>query len=104
MQTLTAGHKYFLENFENKQSLGQPIQFIEKVPVSEGSTELKTLNDGTTNEEVLKVLIDRCEFLYAKFPSLETTSAIQHLREALWAFQSRTYERSQRGVEGKAVK
>lgn len=107
MKTLTAGHKYELENFEDKTAVGQVIQFIEKVPVSGDGVPagtLKTLNDGTTNEEVLKMLIDRCQSLYDKFPSEETACTIGHLKSALYAQQSRTYERLQRGVEGKHLK
>lgn len=107
MKILTAGHKYELENFQNPIDVpNQILQFIEKKPAGEGFPEgsLITVNEGTTNEEVLKVLIDRCESLYAKFPSQETDCAIGHLRIALYALQSRTYERSQRGVEGKALK
>lgn len=104
MKTLTPGHKYELENFEAKDQPGQVIQFIEKSPSPLDATKLKTVNDGTTNEEVLKMLIDRCQSLYDKFPSEETACSISHLKSALYAQQSRTYERSQRGVEGKHLK
>lgn len=104
MKTLTAGHKYELENFEAKDQPGQVIQFIEKTPTGEPGGKLQTVNDGTTNEEVLKMLIDRMQSLYDKFPSEETACSIGHLKSALYAQQSRTYERSQRGVEGKHLK
>lgn len=103
MKTLTPGHKYELGNFEGKDKPGQIIQFIEKVK-RDGTDELVTVNDGTTNEEVLKMLIDRMQSLYDKFPSEETACSISHLKSALYAQQSRTYERSQRGVEGKHLK
>lgn len=103
MQILTPGHKYILQNFENPNN-GQTIQFIEKAQSKEESPRLETVNDGTTNEEVLKMLIDRMQSLYNKFPSEETACSISHLKSALYAQQSRTYERSQRGVEGKHLK
>jgi len=102
MKILTPGHKYELENFEKTKPC-QIIQFIEKSPLSPGSDVLRTVNDGTTNEEVIKMLIDRLKSLYAKFPSAETNYAITHLEIALCCLQSRTYERQQRGVEGKAA-
>lgn len=104
MKVLTEGHRYELENFEAKDQPGQVIQFIEKSPAP-GQTlgVLTTVNDGTTNEEVLKMLINRMESLASKFPSYETFCAIDHLKQALYAQQSRTYERQQRGVEGKAL-
>ncbi len=83
----------------------QTIQFIEKTQDPNGPTgQLITVNNGTTNEEVLKMLIDRMQSLWDKFPSEETACSIDHLKTALYAQQSRTYERSQRGVEGKAMK
>lgn len=104
MKTLTPGHRYELENFEQKAAAGQVIQFIEKKAEQPGSATLLTVNDGTTNEEVLKMLIDRMQSLYDKFPSEETLCSIGHLKAALYAQQSRTYERQQRGVEGKHLK
>jgi hypothetical protein len=104
MKIITQGHRYELENFEQKEADGQRIQFIEKRPKSEGSTELETVNDGTTNEELIKVLIDRLTFLHQKFPSDENFYTLGHLKQALYCQQSRTYERQQRGVEGKHQK
>lgn len=106
MKTLTPGHKYELENFDNPGHAGQTIQFIHKEPSKDQSVPgaLTTISDGTTNEEVLKMLIDRCQSLYDKFPSEETACSISHLKSALYAQQSRTYERQQRGVEGKHLK
>lgn len=105
MKTLRPGHQYELENFEAKDRPGQLIQFIEKEPTNpKDAGALRTVNDGTTNEEVLKMLIDRCQSLYDKFPSEETLCTVGHLKSALYAQQSRTYERQQRGVEGKHLK
>lgn len=104
MKTLTFGHKYELENFENKQNPGQTLQFIEKKPVSEGSSELKTVNDGTTNEEVLAMLIDRLNYLNGKFPCKENAVALTHIETALLWLEKRTKDRKARGVEGLATK
>ncbi len=57
MKNITAGHSYELSNFENKDSQGQILQFIHKVPKELGSTELLTIADGTTNEEVFLLSI-----------------------------------------------
>jgi hypothetical protein len=105
MKILTSGHKYELENFEAKDQPGQVIQFVEKT-LAPGQTlgVLATVNDGTTNEEVLKMLIDRHQTLYDRIPSDETACSIFHLKSALYAQQSRTYDRQQRGVEGKHLK
>lgn len=116
MKILREGHKYQLENLE-KGFEEQTIQFIEKelvtskthpVLFAEGvgkpkEGELYTVNQGTTNEEVLKVLINRLSFLYYKFPSHETLHAISSLQSALSALGHRTKERVKRGVEGRKV-
>lgn len=104
MKTLTPGHLYELANYENPTSPGQKLQFIQKVQSPGGlGGQLDTVADGTTNEEVIKVLIDRLTHLHAKFPSDENAAAVDHLKDTLYALQSRTYERMQRGVEGKAL-
>jgi hypothetical protein len=103
MKVLTEGHKYIAHNFENKEN-GQTIQFIEKVPKEQGSTELVTVNDGTTNEELLEVLIDRMSYLQSKFPCRENAIAITKLDEALLWLNKRTQDRVKRNVEGKQIK
>ncbi len=60
--------------------------------------------NGTTNEEVIQVLIDRIESLNAmqggKYACEENTLAIWHLRNALSKLKARTAAREARGVEG----
>lgn len=87
MKILTEGHKYSLDNFTEVGVPGQTLQFIEKKKVED---ELITVNDGTTNEEVLKVLINRLQYLYYKLPSTETYRAIGSLGYALKELESRT--------------
>jgi len=104
MKVLTTGHKYELSNFENKELQGQVIQFIQKEPLEEGSTELKTISDGTTNEELLEMLIDRMNYLQGKFPCRENALVITKLEESLMWLNKRTQDRLKRGVEGKQIK
>jgi hypothetical protein len=89
-----------LANFENPTGPGQTIQFIEKEPTAPGATTLKTVNDGTTNEEVLAMLADRMKFLVAKLPSNEASQAITKIEEALALLELRTLNRKTTGVEG----
>ena len=93
------GYEYGLQNFDNPNVV-QQIFFIKKEPVSKGSTEMKVVQDGTTNEELIKVSIDRLGILHAKFPSVETLNAITKLQEALMWLYERTQDRLDRGVEG----
>ena len=104
MKNLVAGHTYELSNFENKDEKGQVLQFIHKEPIKEGSTELITVSDGTTNEEVLEALINRMNFLNGKFPCRENSIVITHLETALLWLEKRTNDRIKRNVEGKNEK
>ena len=101
MQVITTGHKYELASFEGGPS--QSLQFIEKVPTAECSKDLRTVNDGTTNEEILKVLIDRLQYLNGKFPCRENAIVITKLEESLMWLNKRTSDRLARNVEGKAA-
>jgi hypothetical protein len=90
VKVLNPGYWYELDNFENA---GPPnfLRFIQKL---EGFR-----HDGTTNEEVLHVLIDRLRFQGNKLPSRENSIAITKLEEALMWLEKRTADRQQRGVE-----
>jgi hypothetical protein len=103
MKVNIPGHNYELANFENKEAQGQILQFIQKEPISPGSSELVTIHDGTTNEEVLKVLINRMESLQAKFPCRENALALTHMEESLMWLDKRTADRLKRNVEGKQL-
>lgn len=104
MKVLIEGHRYELSNFEKSDEKGQVIQFIHKQPVSEGSTEMETLHDGTTNEELLEVLINRMNYLQSKFPCKANAIVITNLEESLMWLEQRTRDRLKRNVEGKNTK
>lgn len=93
-----------LDNFENKDQPGQVIQFIEKKPNPNKPEELLTVNDGTTNEDLLHVLIDRMNSMQAKFPCRENAIATTHFETGLLWLEKRTADRKARGVEGKHIK
>ena len=99
MKVITKGHKYTLAGFEKPEDT-QSIQFIEKVP-GKVLGELLTLNDGTTNEEILEMLIDRMQYLQAKFSCRENAIVITKLEESLMWLNKRTSDRKKRNVEGK---
>lgn len=103
MKVLAPGHKYELANFENKETPGQTLQFIQKEPAADGDTRLVTISDGTTNEDLLEALIDRMKYLQAKFPCKENACCITHLEEGLMWLEKRTRDREKRGVEGKQL-
>lgn len=99
MKVLSEGHLYLLEPFEGGSS--QEVQFIEKVKdPSKSDGSMITINDGTTNEEVLRMLINRMKYLQAKFPCRENAIVITKLEESLMWLDHRTAGRQIRGVEG----
>lgn len=95
MKVLTPGHLYELDSMEETNP--QRLQFIQKEKNEAG--QFVTVQDGTTNEEVLKVLIDRTKTLYDKLPSEETGKAIYHLNQALGWLLERTKNGLAQGVE-----
>ena len=119
MKVTTEGHAYELDQFESYGLEGCPVQklqFIHKVPETQlTSTEglpnyglpdangLVTLTDGTTNEEVLKVMIHRMNYLQNKFPCRENAIVITKLEESLMWLEKRTADRKARNVEGKHI-
>lgn len=99
MKIIKDGHAYQLRNFESDST--QEIKFIQKAPRNPATTELETLQEGTTNEEVLAMLINRMYFLQEKFPCRENALVITKLEESLMWLEKRTEDRKRRGVEGK---
>lgn len=97
MSVNVLGHDY---NVQNVESDYQRLRFIQKQPAQKDSSELVTVQDGTTTEAVLRVLIDRLKFLHAKLPDELTRIAAEHLKSALHLLEQRTEERKLRGIEG----
>ncbi len=97
MEVLVPGHEYLLPDFLDVNDAQTLIFF--RGP-KENNVRSGTTNSGTTNEEVLKVLIDRMEFLDDILPSIHNFDAIDHLKKALQCLNYRTRDRKRRGVEG----
>ena len=95
MRTITQGHVYELDNFD-----GEDVQTLRFIHKENQDGKLVTVENGTTNEQVIAVLIDRLQFLDTIMPSDFNKVAIQHLDEALLSLQNRTADREQRAVEG----
>lgn len=98
IKVVDEGHHYTLQNHE--AATEQDVFFIKKEPVAEGSTEIKLVQEGTTNEAVLQMLINRLQVLNEKFPSEYNDTALNHLESALSALYARTADREKRDVEG----
>lgn len=100
MINIIPGHVYELKNHEGDST--QRINFIQKSPRTPNDLTLETVMNGTTNEEVLEVLIDRIQFLNEKMHSEYNMRALEHLHAALKNLNTRTASRVEAGVEGTA--
>lgn len=74
-------------------SAGNDLVFLRK-------EDGRIVRDGTTNEEVLEVLIDRVTTAYQMLPCQESIRALYLLREALATLQTRSARRASANVEG----
>jgi len=105
MKIIKAGHKYELANMEDGF---QTVTFIHKDiqgdSTDRDTTNLVTIEDGTTNEQVLEMMIDRMNHLQSKMPCRENAIVITKLEESLMWLNKRTQGRIARNVEGKLTK
>jgi len=97
MKVLDDCHKYLLQAFIEKTD-SIPIHFYEMRP---DGTQI----DGVTNEEVIRVLLHRINYLNnewmgGKFHCIENSRAFMYLEEALYQLNKRTKDREKRKVEG----
>jgi hypothetical protein len=92
MKALRNEHLYILENVSDKDGF-QMLQFAETVPKFEGAAEQVLVQDGTTTEAVLQMLMDRCLKIQEKNPSQELDSVIHHIEKALIQLELKTLRR-----------
>jgi len=90
MKCVEEGHMYKLNNFQTSQA--QEIVFMK-------ITNGKLVHDGTTNEEVLEMLIERIKYLNTKCQCRENEIVINKLEESLVWLNKRTELRIAQGVE-----
>ena len=95
------GHVYVLSNYSEGISplyntTAQQLSFMKKVNGT-------IVGEGTTNEEVLKMMVHRMNYLQSKFPCRENAIVITKLEECLMWLNYRTEKRVAQGVEGKDI-
>lgn len=93
MDTTEIKNVYELANFKNPEQK-QSITFVKVL-------EDGTWEDGTTNEEMIRVCIERIQQLNSLFPCRENSIVITKLEESLMWLEHRTKDRIAREVEGK---
>lgn len=88
------GHDYSIGHGENSA-----FHILNDISFQNGAVKANGVN-GVTSEALLAILIHRTEALNERFPCKENEEAIKGLKTALNAFESRTKDRLNRGVEG----
>ena len=94
MEAVNLGYQYKLDNLE-KGGYSQHIQFINKNLENPEWTV-----NGTTSEEVLKMMISRISYLNSLMHSPYNLQVLQKLSECLDLLEKRAEDRKERGVEG----
>ncbi len=90
MKIIEEGHIYKLDNSEKFEA--QEISFLKRV-------NGEIIHDGTTNEEILEMLINRLQYLNKKLPCRENAIVITKLEESLMWLNKRTKIRVSQNVE-----
>jgi hypothetical protein len=92
MKVIREGYEYQLKNLIKDQH-DNTLTFVEK------PYDIDSHIPGTTNEEVLDVLIHRMRFLNQQVPSRENSIVITKLQEAKMWLKERAMDRNIRGVK-----
>ena len=97
--TAAAGPRCIDPAHRYRLSGDQVLQFLKKErDPATGAFELTRA--GTTNEELIEVLLDRLRTINTQVPCRENSLAITKLEEAAHWLEARTRNRQARGVEG----
>lgn len=100
VESIVEGHTYNVYLQPTEDQVGLPQTII--IQFQNGTTK-EVGRNGLTNEVLLAILIDRTNVLNGRFHSEHNDKAIEHMKEALKAFEDRTKSREARGVEGTYV-
>lgn len=90
MNVTDKGHSYLVENFDGEGT--QEIHFLKRVGEGYPFNE-PPAHKGTNCQEVIKVLIDRVQYLNKQIACPENELIIRNLKSALWLFEKRAAER-----------
>ena len=96
------GHQYGLKNINPPSLEDEPIPEYQDV-VFMRKIEGEIVHGGTTNEEVLEMMIHRMKYLQRMMACRENAIVITKLEEALMWLNARTSARKEQGVEGQDV-
>jgi hypothetical protein len=85
VKVLDPGHQYSLRHLDGDGE--ETLQFVKR----EGKGYPGNIghHEGTTMQEVLRVLIHRAKYVNKQIPCRETELAIKHMRTAIYQFEVR---------------
>lgn len=84
MRVLYSGHSYELDHLDGREK--SRLQFVQRKPFHEPL-------EGTTNQEVMRALIDRVMVLHEETPWSGNSEILYHLRMALVLHEARALVR-----------
>jgi hypothetical protein len=94
LRTIDPGHVYMLDLLDietGERQSTEMLRFVKREgPRYPGN---RSHYPGTNCQEVMRALIDRVKYLDSTAPDSRNGPVIQHLREALWLFESRAAQR-----------
>lgn len=89
MKIVDRGHKYKVSNYDTSiEHTYQDLVFIKKVRITEG---VEIIN-GTTNEEIMKVMKDRFRFQNSEKPNEKTQKIISLVDDIIKLMEERKEE------------
>lgn len=104
VNVIDAGHTYELHHHQDPNSdsdVGvETIKFVKKEQQGKEGDPLTTVQNGTTNEAVLEMMLDRLQHLNSIMYDELNDKAIAKIKDALECLYRRTRKRETRGVEG----
>jgi len=96
MKVLDPGHRYEVTTYDGDHTPNQIITFMKRVGPNYPFNTSEY--PGTNCQEIIRVLINRVEYLNKQKPHDNNRKVILFLEQSLWLFEDRAAE--QHGIEG----
>lgn len=95
MKVVDPGHSYLLDSLDGGNPI--PLIFVKREgPKYPGN---RTHHPGTNMQEVMRALIERCQYVYNQIPNRETEFVIENLRICIIELERRAADRHGRELE-----
>jgi hypothetical protein len=91
MEVVDPGHGYMLNVLDDPLIRRAPLAFVKRM--GDKYPENNSAYGGTTMQEVLRVLIDRCEYVKKRIPCWQTRAARKLMMFCVWLFEERAARR-----------